>query len=78
MAKRKKLFNTKIKVLRAERDLTQEDLAIDLGISRSTILEIERGTFNPSLKLAFTIANYFDKDINEIFEMLEEDEKWIV
>jgi len=75
MAKRKKLFNTKIKVLRAERDLTQEDLAIDLGISRSTILEIERGTFNPSLKLAFTIANYFDKDINEIFEMLEEDEK---
>lgn len=74
MAKRKKLFNTKIKVLRAERNLTQEDLAIDLGVSRSTILEIERGTFNPSLKLAFSIANYFNKDINEIFEMLEEDE----
>ena len=57
MVKRKKLFNTKIKVLRAERNLTQEDLAIDLGINRCTILEIERGTFNPSLKLTFAIAN---------------------
>lgn len=73
MVKRKKLFNTKIKVLRAERNLTQEDLAIDLGINRSTILEIERGTFNPSLKLTFAIANYFDKSINEVFEIVEED-----
>ena len=72
MAKRKKIFNTKIKMLRAERNLTQEDLAIDLGINRGTILEIERGTFNPSLKLAFSIANYFDKTIDEIFQTLEE------
>ena len=74
MVKRKKLFNTKIKVLRAEQNLTQEDLAIDLGINRSTILEIERGTFNPSLKLTFSIAKYFNKSIEEIFEILEEDE----
>ena len=74
MVKRQKLFNTKIKILRAERDLTQEDLAIDLGINRSTILEIERGTFNPSLKLAFSIANYFNKSIDEIFEIIEEDD----
>jgi len=78
MVKRKKLFNTKIKVLRAERDLTQEDLAIDLGINRSTILEIERGTFNPSLKLTFSIAKYFNKNIEEIFEILEEDEWWVI
>lgn len=71
--KRKKLFNTKIKVLRAEINLTQEDLAIDLGINRSTILEIERGTFNPSLKLTFSIANYFSKSIEEIFESIEEE-----
>lgn len=76
MAKRKKLFNTKIKVLRTERNLTQEDLAIDLGVNRGTILEIERGTFNPSLKLAFSIAKYFDKSIDEIFEILEEREEW--
>jgi len=73
MVKRKKLFNTKIKVLRAERNLTQEDLAIDLGVNRSTILEIERGNFNPSLKLTFSIANYFNKSINEVFEIVEED-----
>lgn len=71
MAKRKKLFNTRIKVLRAEKNLTQEDLAIDLGVNRGTILEIERGTFNPSLKLAFSIAKYFDKNIDDIFELVE-------
>lgn len=75
MVKRKKLFNTKIKVLRVERNLTQEDLAIDLGVNRGTILEIERGTFNPSLKLAFSIAKYFDKTVDEVFEILEEDEE---
>lgn len=75
MAKRKKLFNTKIKALRAERNLTQGDLAIDLGVNRGTILEIERGTFNPSLKLAFSIAKYFDKTVDEIFELLEEIEE---
>ena len=52
MGKRKKIFNTKIKALRAEKNLTQQDLAIDLDVNRGTILEIERGTFNPSLKLA--------------------------
>ncbi|MCT4621955.1 MAG: helix-turn-helix transcriptional regulator [Marinisporobacter sp.] len=75
MAKRKKLFNTKIKVLRAERNLTQGDLAIDLGVNRGTILEIERGTFNPSLKLAFAIAKYFDKTVDEIFQISEEREE---
>ncbi|WP_129598511.1 helix-turn-helix transcriptional regulator [Anaerophilus nitritogenes] len=73
MARREKIFNTKIKVLRAERGITQEDLAIDLGVNRSTISEIERGTFNPSLKLAFSMANYFNKTVDEIFEMLEVD-----
>lgn len=71
MVRRGKLFNTKIKLLRTERNITQEDLAIDLGVNRSTISEIERGTFNPSLKLACSIANYFDKTVDEIFEMLE-------
>ncbi|GAA0741869.1 helix-turn-helix transcriptional regulator [Clostridium oceanicum] len=73
MGRRKKVFNTKIKVLRSERDITQEDLAIDLGVNRSTISEIERGTFNPSLKLAFSIANYFDEKVDNVFEMLEVD-----
>lgn len=54
-------------------NLTQEDLAIDLGINRSTILEIERGTFNLSLKLAFSIAKYFNTSIDEIFEKVEKE-----
>lgn len=75
MVKRKKLFNTKIKALRAEKNLTQEELAIEIGVNRGTILEIERGTFNPSLKLAFSIAKYFHKTIDEVFELLEEIEE---
>lgn len=71
MVRGAKLFNTKIKLLRTQCGITQEDLAIDLGINRSTLSEIERGTFNPSLKLAFSIANYFNKTINEVFEILE-------
>ena len=74
MLREQKIFNTKLKVLRAEKNITQEDLAIDLGVNRSTISEIERGTFNPSLKLAFSIAKYFDKKVDDVFEMLEVDD----
>lgn len=74
MLRKQKIFNTKLKVLRAEKNITQEDLAIDLGVNRSTISEIERGTFNPSLKLAFSIAKYFDKKVDDVFEMLEVDD----
>lgn len=64
-----KTFNTKIKVLRTEKNITQEQLATCIGVSRGTILEIERGTFNPSLKLAFKIAQYFNEKIDDIFEL---------
>lgn len=69
-----KIFKTKIKVLRAENEITQEQLAKEIGISRGTILEIERGTFNPSLKLAFKIANYFNKKVDDVFQFIEEDD----
>lgn len=75
MAKRKQIFITKIKALRAEKNLTQQDLAIDLEVNRGTVLEIERGTFNPSLKLAFSIAKYFDKTVDEVFELVEVSEE---
>ena len=67
------IFKTKIKVLRAEKNITQEKLAQDIGVSRGTILEIERGTFNPSLKLAFRISWYFGKKIDEVFEVNKEE-----
>lgn len=74
MVKKEKIFNTKIKVLRTERGITQEELALDLGVNRGTILAIEKGTFNPSLKLAFAIAKYFNKTVDEIFQVVKEEE----
>lgn len=52
---------------RAERNWTQADLAGALGVSRQTVISIERGRFDPSLPLAFLIARTFDCAIEEIF-----------
>lgn len=56
-----------IKVQRAMRSLTQEDLALAIGVTRQTILAIEKGKYIPSLDLAFKIANYFGVTVEEIF-----------
>jgi len=48
-------------------DLTQEALANELGVTRQTILAIEKGKYDPSLDLAFKIARYFQVSIDEIF-----------
>ena len=56
-----------IKIFRAMQDLTQEALAKDLGVTRQTILAIEKGKYDPSLDLAFKIARYFGVSIEEIF-----------
>jgi putative transcriptional regulator len=60
-------MKNKIKVFRAMHDLTQEALANDLGVTRQTILAIEKGKYDPSLELAFKIARYFGVSIEEIF-----------
>lgn len=62
----------RLHVLRAERRLTQEQLARDIGVTRATIVAIEGGGYNPSLELAFRIARYFNTDINTIFSVEEE------
>ncbi|MGA2574095.1 MAG: helix-turn-helix transcriptional regulator [Candidatus Methanomethylicaceae archaeon] len=56
-----------LRVLRAMRKITQEDLASTLGVTRQTILAIENGKYNPSLELAFKIAKYFETSIEKIF-----------
>ena len=56
------------KVLRAERNWTQANLAEELGVSRQTINAIEKGKFDPSLPLAFRMARLFGMAIEEIFE----------
>lgn len=60
-------MKNKIKVFRAMHDLTQEALANELGVTRQTILAIEKGKYDPSLELAFKIAQYFGVSINEVF-----------
>ena len=57
-----------IKVLRAEHDLTQAQLAQKLQVSRQTINAIEKGKFDPSLPLAFKLSKLFNKAIEEIFD----------
>ena len=56
-----------IKVLRAIKGVTQEELAQALSVSRQTINAIEKGKYNPSLDLAFKLAKYFETTIEEIF-----------
>ena len=54
--------------LRAEHGLSQAALAEALGVSRQTIISIERGRFDPSLPLAFKIASLFERRIEDIFQ----------
>lgn len=60
-------METRLKVLRAMRDITQKELAQAIGVTRQTIIAIERGDYNPSLDLAFRIARYFEASIEEVF-----------
>jgi putative transcriptional regulator len=57
----------RLKVLRAERDWSQAELAERLGVSRQTVNAIETEKYDPSLPLAFKIASLFDMHIEEIF-----------
>ena len=60
-------METKLKVYRAMRDITQEELAQAIGVTRQTIISIEKGNYNPSLELAFKIARHFEARIEDIF-----------
>lgn len=61
-------MKNRLKVLRAERDLTQADLAEKLDVSRQTVNAIETGKYDPSLPLAFKISRLFQLPIEEIFD----------
>ncbi|MFA5745887.1 MAG: helix-turn-helix transcriptional regulator [archaeon] len=68
-------MKTKIKELRARFNLTQEDLANKIGVRRETILFIESGRYNPSLKLAKKIVNFFNEKIDDVFIFEKKDLK---
>ena len=60
-------MNNRLKILRAERDWSQGDLAERLAVSRQSVNAIETGKYDPSLPLAFRIAELFESPIEEIF-----------
>lgn len=62
-----KKMKNRVKVYRAMNDLTQDALAQALGVTRQTILAIEKGKYDPSLELAFKMSVYFKTPIEELF-----------
>ncbi len=66
-------MKTWIKVERAKRDMTQEDLAKAMKVSRQTINSIECDRYTPSVVLALRIADYFGRTVNEMFFLEEND-----
>lgn len=67
------MLKNNVEEFRKIRNEKQEDLANIVGVSRQTIISIEKGKYNPSITLAFKIANHFNKSIEEIFIYEEEE-----
>ena len=74
MAGEGSLLSNRIRILRAERKMTQQDLAKKVGVSRQTIISIEKGNYTPSLVLAFEISNTFNVGINDVFQYRKKEE----
>ena len=60
-------MKTRLRVLRAEKEWSQAELAMHVGVSRACINAIETGRYDPNLPLAFKIARAFDKNVEEVF-----------
>ncbi len=65
-------MKNRLEELRKARDMRQEDLAQALGVSRQTVISLEKGKYNPSLALAFKLARVFGLPIEEIFDDSDE------
>ncbi len=68
------LFKNDIKVFRARFNMSQEELAIKVGVRRETIGNLEKGKYNPSLVLAMQIAAVFQVKVDDIFQLLDNNE----
>lgn len=60
-------ISNRIQELRSKKNMTQQDLAEAVGVTRATIIALEKGSYNPSLELAFRLANFFKTGIETIF-----------
>ena len=65
-------MKNRLEELRKQRAIRQEDLAQALGVSRQTVISLEKGKYNPSLALAFKLARYFGLSIEAIFDDSDE------
>lgn len=74
MAKQKYSFDSKIHIYRATKRMSRQELADLVGVSRQTIIQLERNRYNPSMLLAYSIAKVFDVAIEDLFDF-EEAEK---
>jgi len=73
MAKKTRVTNT-IRTLRfMAGEMTQQQLADRVGVTRQTILAVENGKYSPTLELAFAIAKVFDKPLEDVFSITEEE-----
>ena len=61
-------MKNQLEELRRQHAIRQEDLAQALGVSRQTVISLEKGKYNPSLALAFKLARYFNRSIEDIFD----------
>ena len=66
-------MKNKIETIRKEQGILQDEMAKALGVSRQTISSLENGRYNPSIMLAYKIAKYFGKTIEEVFVFEEEE-----
>ena len=64
-------LKNRLRVLRAEKEISQKDLAEEVGLSRQTVNSIERGKFNPSIITALKIAEYFSVPVDQVFTLEE-------
>ena len=67
-------MKTRIQELRKQRKLSQEELALEVGVTRQTIISIEREKYTASLNLAYKIAKFFGLTIEEVFDLSSEEE----
>lgn len=67
-------MQSKVRVLRKEKKMSQEELALAVGVTRQTITSIENEKYTASLVLAYKIARYFDKTIEEVFDFSKVEE----
>ncbi len=69
-----KVISNNIRRLRFDKDeMTQQALAVAVGVSRQTVVAIEKGKYSPSLEVAFKIADVFGKELGDVFEYKEEE-----